>query len=188
MKQRCSWVNNNPIMVAYHDTEWGLPQFNDKVLFEYLILDAFQAGLSWEIIINKRQGFKKAFCNFDPKKIKQFTQKDVDRLLQDASIVRNRLKIEATIVNAEKYFELVKEFGSLSNYLWSFVNNKPIQNKFKNLKELPAKTALSDTISKDMKKRGFKFVGSTCIYAFMQGMGMVNDHTTDCFRYKEVQK
>jgi DNA-3-methyladenine glycosylase I len=188
MKQRCQWPGNNQVMVQYHDKEWGVPNFNDLKLFEYFVLDAFQAGLSWQIILDKRKNFKKAFHNFNPKKIATYTKKDINRLLKDEGIIRNRLKIEATIVNAQKYFTLKKEYGSFANYLWQFTNHKPIQNNFTTLKQIPTTTKESDTMSKDLKKQGFKFVGSTTCYAFMQGAGMVNDHTTNCFRYQEIKK
>ena len=175
-------------MIKYHNTEWGVPVYNDKKIFEFFVLDCFQAGLSWEIILNKRVNFKKAFDNFDYKKIAKYTAKDTKRLLNDAGIIRNRLKIAATIINAQKFMETQKEFGSFSKYLWQFVGGKPKINKFKKITDLPATSCESDTMSKDLKKRGFKFVGSTTIYAFMQGAGLVNDHTTDCYRYKEVNK
>ena len=175
-------------MVKYHNTEWGVPVYNDKKLFEFFVLDCFQAGLSWEIILNKRANFKKAFDNFDYKKIAKYTAKDTKRLLNDAGIIRNRLKIAATILNAQKFMEMQKEFGSFSKYLWQFVGGKPKINKFKKMSDLPATSRESDAMSKDLKKRGFKFVGSTTIYAFMQGAGFVNDHTMDCYRYKEVNK
>ncbi|MAZ40751.1 DNA-3-methyladenine glycosylase I [bacterium] len=188
MKKRCAWPGNNELMLAYHDTEWGTPQTDDNILFEYLLLDSFQAGLSWQIMINKRENFRSAFDDFDAKKISKYSTVKKRSLLNDPGIVRNRLKIEAAVSNAKGFLELQKEFGSFSNYLWSFVDYQPIQNKWKTLKQIPTKTPLSDTISRDLKKRGFNFVGSTIIYAFMQGCGMVNDHTTDCFRYKQVAK
>ncbi|MBI2110467.1 DNA-3-methyladenine glycosylase I [Candidatus Woesearchaeota archaeon] len=184
--QRCSWVSNNPIMIKYHDEEWGVPCYNDRKLFEFIVLDTFQAGLSWEIVLNKRENFRRAFHNFNPQKITKYSDKDIQRLLNDPGIIRNRLKIQATIINAQKFIELQKEFGSFSSYLWQFVDDKPIKNKFKLLKELPAKTKESDKLSKDLKQRGWKFVGSTICYAFMQASGLVNDHTIDCFRYFKV--
>jgi DNA-3-methyladenine glycosylase I len=186
MKKRCQWVGKSETMIKYHDKEWGLPCHNDKILFEYFILDTFQAGLSWAIVLNKRKNFKKAFSNYNIRKVAKYGEKDFDRLVNDAGIVRNRLKIRAAITNAQKFLEVKKEFGSFSRYLWKFTDGKAIKNKFKKMSDLPARTELSDEISADLKKRGFKFVGSTIIYAFMQGMGMVNDHTTDCFRYGEV--
>ena len=173
-------------MIDYHDKEWGVPIYDDKKLFEFILLDTFQAGLSWEIILNKRKGFKKAFSNFNYKKIAKYSSKKIEKLREDANIVRNRLKIEATITNSKKFMEVQKEFGSFSKYIWSFVGGKPIVNKWKTMKQLPSTSKESDKMSKDLKKRGFKFVGSTTCYAFMQAAGLVNDHTTDCFRYREV--
>jgi len=170
----------------YHDNEWGKPVYDDESLFEFLILETFQAGLSWITILRKRENFRKAFDNFDYKKIALYSEKKYESLLQDAGIVRNKLKIRATITNAQLFMDVQKEFGSFSTYIWSFTNGKPVTNSFKNMSEVPATTQISDILSKDMKKRGFKFVGSTVMYAFMQATGMVNDHTTDCFRYNEV--
>ena len=181
--KRCTWSRSDPLIITYHDKEWGVPLHSDLKLFEFLILEAFQAGLSWSIILKKRENFRKAFANFNPSKIAKFTQKDINKLLKDEGIVRNRLKIESTITNAQKFFEVKKEFGSFDKYIWQFTNHKPIKNKFKNLSDLPSKTAESEAMSKDLKKRGFRFVGSTICYAFMQATGMVNDHTIDCFRY-----
>ena len=186
-RKRCSWPGNDPQMSEYHDKEWGTPVHDDKKLFEFLTLDAFQAGLSWQIILRKRMGFKKAFENFNANKIAKFTKRDVNRLLKDVGIVRNRLKIESTITNAQKFLEAKKEFGSFAKYIWQFTGHKTIHNKFKSLKELPAKTKESDAMSKDLKERGFRFVGATICYAFMQGIGMVNDHTIDCFRWKQIK-
>ncbi|MEZ4793506.1 MAG: DNA-3-methyladenine glycosylase I [Gelidibacter sp.] len=185
-KHRCGWCLGDPIYEAYHDTEWGVPVKDDDTLFEFLILETFQAGLSWITILRKRENFRKAFDNFDYKKIVTYNQKKIDSLLEDAGIIRNKLKINATISNAKAFMEVQKEFGSFSNYIWAFTNGKPIKNKLKNHKEAPPTTALSDAISKDLKKRGFKFVGSTVIYAHMQATGMVNDHEVNCFRYNEV--
>ena len=186
MKKRCEWVGENKFMIKYHDKEWGLPCHNDKILFEYILLDGFQAGLSWMTIIKKRKNFKKAFSNFNVQKIAKYDEKDFERLMNDAGIVRNKLKIRAAITNAQKFLEVRKEFRSFSKYLWKFTDGKVIKNKFKKMSEIPARIELSDKISKDLKERGFKFVGSTIIYAFLQAMGMVNDHTVDCFRYGEV--
>lgn len=186
--KRCDWPGSNKAMIEYHDKEWGVPLRNDKKLFEFLILDAFQAGLSWNTILNKRKNFEKAFDKFNPKKISKYKEKDFNRLMGDAGIVRNRLKIRSTIQNAKAFLEIQNEFSSFSKYIWGFVNHEPIQNNFKSLKELPAKTFVSDEMSKDLKKRGMNFVGSTICYAFMQAAGMVNDHTIDCFRYKEVKR
>ena len=185
-KHRCGWCLGDPIYEAYHDTEWGVPVKDDATLFEFLILETFQAGLSWITILRKRENFRKAFDNFDYKRIVNYNQKKIDSLLEDAGIIRNKLKIKATISNAQAFIDIQKEFGSFSNYIWAFTNDKPIKNKVKNYKEAPPTTALSDIISKDLKKRGFKFVGSTVIYAHMQATGMVNDHEVNCFRYNEV--
>jgi len=187
-KKRCSWINQDSLMIKYHDNEWGTPVHNDKKLFEFLLLESFQAGLSWKIILNKRDFFKKAFDGFDYKKIAKYTAKDIKRLLTDAGIVRNHLKIESTIVNAKLFIELQKEFGSFSKYVWQFVNGKPIVNKFKKLSDIQATSLESDILSKDLKKRGFKFVGSVIIYSFMQAVGLVNDHVVDCYRYKILNK
>ena len=187
-KKRCGWPSDDRIMIKYHDTEWGVPLYDDRKLFEFLVLDAFQAGLSWAIILKKRENFRKAFHDFKPERISKYTQRDVKRLLADEGIVRNKLKINSTITNAQAFLEIQKEFKSFERYIWQFTGHKTIKNKFKSIKELPAKSGESDDMSKDLKKRGFKFVGSTICYAFMQAAGMVNDHTVDCFRYKEVQK
>ena len=188
MKERCAWANGNPLYEEYHDTEWGKPLKDDNLLFEFLILEGFQAGLSWITILKKRENFRKAFSNFDARKIVKYTQKDIDRLMQDAGIIRNKLKINAAINNAQVFLELQKEFGSFSDYFWKFTNGKPIVNKWKEMSQIPAKTELAETISKDMKKRGFKFVGPTIIYAHMQATGMVNDHLVNCPRWAEVQE
>src|SRR3989338_7027325 len=185
--QRCGWVGSDQLMIKYHDEEWGVPVTDDKKIFEFLVLESAQAGLSWRTILYKREGYRKLFAVFDVKKVAKFTAVDVGRLLKDPAIIRNRLKIEATINNAQRFLEVKKEFGSFSKYMWQFVG-KPIKNKFKSLGELPAKTEISDVMSIDLKKRGFKFVGSTICYAHMQATGMVNDHLTSCFRHKEVHK
>ncbi|TYP99462.1 DNA-3-methyladenine glycosylase I [Tenacibaculum adriaticum] len=185
MKNRCFWVNNDPLYIEYHDKEWGVPVYDDEKLFEFLILETFQAGLSWITILKKRENFRKALDDFDYLKIANYSEEKYEELLQDAGIIRNKLKIKATITNAQAFMEVQKEFGSFSKYIWGFVDGKPIKNKFENREEVPATTELSDAISKDLKKRGFKFVGSTVIYAHMQATGMVNDHTIDCFRHKE---
>lgn len=187
-KTRCPWPTNDPLMIEYHDTEWGVPVYDDRKLFEFLVLDAFQAGLSWSIILKKRENFRKAFHNFSPEKIAKYTSRDVRKLLSNEGIVRNKLKINATIANAREFLKIKKEFKSFTKYIWQFTDYTTIQNKFKILKEFPAKTKESDAMSKDMKKRGFKFVGSTICYAFMQAAGMVNDHTVNCFRHKEINK
>jgi len=185
-KTRCAWCGNDPLYVEYHDTEWGVPVYDDEKLFEFLILETFQAGLSWITVLRKRENFRKAFDNFDYKKIAKYDENKYEALLQDAGIIRNKLKIRATISNAQNFMVIQKEFGSFSKYIWNFTNGKPIKNDCKSLSEVPATTELSDQLSKDLKKRGFKFVGSTVIYAHMQATGMVNDHTTECFRYHEV--
>jgi len=184
MKTRCQWAGNDPLYQEYHDKEWGIPVHDDRKLFEMLILEGAQAGLSWITILRKRENYRIAFDNFDAKKIAKYDSKKVKQLLQNEGIIRNRLKINAAIINAKLFLEVQKESGSFDKYIWKFVNDKPIINRWKNLKEIPAKTKESDAMSKDLKKRGFKFVGSTICYAFMQAVGMVNDHTIDCFRYK----
>jgi len=184
MKNRCEWVGSkNPVMVAYHDKEWGKPVKNDLKLFEFLILEGAQAGLSWETILNRRENYRKIFKQFDPEKLAKLTDKQLEKILKDPGIIRNRLKVYSVRINARVYLEIRKEFGTFSKYCWSFVDGKPIINKWKKLSEIPATTPESDAMSEDMKQRGFKFVGSTICYAFMQATGMVNDHTLDCFRY-----
>ena len=172
--------------MKYHDTEWGVPMHDDKKLFEFLILEGFQAGLSWLTILRKRKNFRKAFDKFDFNKVATYSQRKINFLLRDSGIIRNKLKIESAVTNAKAFIEVRKEFGSFNTYIWKFTGNRPIHNRFESLKEIPARTELSDVISKDLKKRGFKFVGSTIVYAHMQATGMVNDHTTSCFRYKEI--
>lgn len=174
-------------MIAYHDTEWGVPIWSDRKIFEFLVLESAQAGLSWRTILYRREGYKKAFANFDYKKVAKFTKRDVARLLKDASIIRNRLKIEATINNAKKFLDVQKEFHTFAEYMWSFVGNKQIDGKRKESKDIPAITPEAERFSKDLKTRGFKFMGPTIVYAHMQAVGMVNDHTKDCFRYREVR-
>lgn len=186
-KKRCWWCGDDSLYMAYHDEEWGLPVYDDAALFEFLILETFQAGLSWITILRKRENFRKAFDDFDYKKIANYNQEKIDSLLQDAGIVRNKLKVNSTISNAVVFQKIQSEFGSFSKYIWGFVDGKPIQNKPQSKDEVLANTELSDTISKDLKKRGFKFVGTTVMYAYMQATGMVNDHLADCFRYTEVQ-
>lgn len=185
-KHRCGWCVGDELYETYHDEEWGVPVFDDKELFEFLVLETFQAGLSWITILRKRENFRKAFDNFNYNKIAKYEQSKVEELLQDKGIIRNKLKVNATITNAQAFIKIQKEFGSFSNYIWGFVNGQPLKNKVQNYKEAPANTQLSDSISKDLKKRGFKFVGSTVVYANMQAIGMVNDHETNCFRYNEV--
>jgi DNA-3-methyladenine glycosylase I len=182
--EKCEWCLGSELMIKYHDEEWGVPLHDDKKLFEFFVLDAFQAGLSWSTILNKRENFRKAFDDFDYKKIAKYGEKDFDRLIVNAGIIRNKLKILATIENAKQFMKIQEEFGSFDKYIWGFVNHEPIVNNFKTLREIPAKTEISDEMSKDLKKRGFKFVGSTICYAFMQAAGLVNDHTLNCFRRK----
>ena len=178
---RCEWCGNDPLMIKYHDEEWGVTVHNDKKLFEFIVLESAQAGLSWRTVLNKRENYRKAFHNFDYTQIAKYTNKDLERLMKNSGIIRNRLKILATINNAQRFMEVQKEFGSFDKYFWSFVK-KPIINRIKSVKDIPAKTELSDRISIDMKKRGFKFMGSTIVYAHMQATGMINDHMNDCFR------
>lgn len=185
-KIRCDWCGEDPLYVAYHDQEWGVPVYDDATLFEFLILETFQAGLSWITVLKKRENFRAAFDQFDYKKIANYKQDKVAQLLQNAGIIRNKLKVNATISNAQAFIKIQEEFGSFSAYIWGFTGGKPITNNFKTMAHIPANTALSDTLSKDLKKRGFKFVGTTVVYAHMQATGMVNDHITSCFRYKEV--
>ena len=185
---RCKWSEKDPLYIQYHDTEWGAPLHDEQQLFEFLMLETFQAGLSWITILRKRENFRQAFDNFDYKKIAQYKERKIQALLQDKGIIRNKLKVRAAVSNAQAFLEVQKEFGSFDNYVWAFVNGKPAQNKWISVKELPGKTELSDQLSKELKKRGFKFVGSTIVYAYMQATGMVNDHTVNCFRHKEVRK
>ncbi len=187
-KPRCSWPGEDPFYVAYHDEEWGVPEYDDRALFEKLILDGFQAGLSWITILRKRDSFRAAFDNFEPEKIARYTPKRVEKLLGNAGIIRHRGKIEATIGNAKAYLEIMENEDGFANFLWNYVDGKPLQNKWKGMKDIPADTELSKQLSKDLKARGFKFCGPTIVYAFMQAVGMVNDHATSCFRHKEVKK
>lgn len=182
---RCDWAQNE-LAILYHDREWGVPQYDDRVLFEFLVLEGAQAGLSWDTILRKRKNYRAAFGGFDPRKVCRYDQRKVNSLMQDEGIVRNRLKIQSAIKNARAFLEIQKEFGSFSKYVWQFVGGEPKVNARTNLKSLPARTAESDAMSKDLKKRGFTFVGSTICYAFMQAVGMVNDHIVTCFRYGEV--
>ncbi len=185
-KNRCEWAGNDPLYIQYHDKEWGVPVFDDKTLFEFLVLETFQAGLSWITILRKRENFRKAFDDFNYTKIALYDDNKFEELIQNEGIIRNKLKIRATISNAKAFIKVQQEFGSFSKYIWGFVGHKPIINHYKKLSEVPANTSLSDAISKDLKKRGFKFVGTTVVYAHMQATGMVNDHVIDCFRYQEV--
>ena len=186
MKDRCFWVSDSQLYRDYHDDEWGEPVYEDQILFEFLILETFQAGLSWITILNKRENFRKAFDNFDYQKIAKYSESKCASLLQDSGIVRHKLKIRSAIINAQLFMEVQKEFGSFSIFIWSYVAGKPIVNSFYKREDVPTTTALSDKIAKDLKKRGFKFVGSTVIYAFMQAVGLVNDHTADCYKYPKV--
>ena len=187
MCTRCKWVTGQfDSYLKYHDEEWGVPVHDDKVHFEFLILEGAQAGLSWSTILKRREGYKKAFANFDVNKVAKFDKSKIENLLQDSGIIRNKLKVNSTVTNARAFLNVQREFGSFDQYIWSFVNNKPIINSWKDISEIPAKTKVSDALSKDLIKRGFKFVGSTIVYAHMQACGLVNDHTTDCFRYKEI--
>jgi len=185
--QRCQWAKSQPNL-SYHDHEWGNPVHNDAVLLEFLLLEGAQAGLSWETILKKRENYRKAFDGFDAKKIAKYTQKKTDALLANPGIVRNRLKIHAAVTNAQAYLDIQKEFGSFDGFIWQFVNGKTVQNNWTSLKQIPATTPESDAVSKDLKRRGFKFVGPTICYAFMQAVGMVNDHTVGCFRHKQLKK
>jgi len=186
--KRCAWVGaSNPLMMAYHDTEWGTPIHDDRQHFEFLVLEAAQAGLSWAIVLNKREGYRRAFSAFDPQKVARYTEKRIEKLTADPSIVRNRLKIEAAVRNARAFLKVQDEFGSFDAYCWRFVDGRPRVNRRKRSSEIPATSPESDAFSKDLKQRGFSFVGSTVIYAHMQAVGMVNDHLVECFRYREVQ-
>lgn len=185
-KERCPWCLGFEEYIQYHDEEWGVPVHDDKTHFEFLILEGAQAGLSWSTVLKKREGYKKAFANFDYKKVAKFSEDDIQRLMQDASIVRNQLKIRSAVINAQKFMAVQQEFGSFNTYIWSFVGGKPIQNERISMKDVPATTPESDALSKDLKKRGFKFVGSTIIYAHMQACGLVNDHLVGCHRYPAI--
>lgn len=186
-KTRCGWCVNDPLYVKYHDEEWGVPVYDDKKLFEFLILEGAQAGLSWLTILKRREGYRKAFANFDVKRVAKFTPKKIQQLLKDPGIIRNKLKVAAAVENAKAFLKVQDEFGSFSDYQWSFVGGKPKINTIKTLKQIKPTSKESDAFSKDLKKRGFKFVGSTIMYAHMQAVGMVNDHLTSCFRYKKVK-
>lgn len=185
--KRCAWVGDDGLMIKYHDTEWGKPEKRDRKIFEFIILEAFQAGLSWKTILNKRKNFAEAYDDFDYKKIAKYLEPKQKKLLQNQGIIRNRLKIDAAIKNAQSFMRVQKEFGSFSKYIWDFVDGEPIDSKLKTHKQMKSKTSLSEKISLDMKKRGFKFCGPTIIYALIQAIGMINDHTVDCFRYKELK-
>jgi DNA-3-methyladenine glycosylase I len=185
---RCGWVGaNNPLMMEYHDREWGVPVHDDRKHFEFLVLEAAQAGLSWSIVLNKREGYRRAFSGFDPQKVARYTQKRVEKLTADPAIIRNRLKIEAAVRNAKAFLAVQEEFGTFDRYCWRFVDGRPKLNRWKAMREIPATSPQSDALSRDLKQRGFSFVGSTVIYAHMQAVGMVNDHLVACFRYKDVR-
>lgn len=183
--KRCSWARND-LAIDYHDKEWGVPVHDDRLFFEFLILEGAQAGLSWDTILRKREAYRKAFDNFAPEKVARYSEAKIAKLLQNEGIIRNRLKINSAVSNAKAYLEVQKEFGGFDKYIWRFTGGKPLNNKVKTISDVPAKTEISDAISTDLRKRGFNFVGSTIMYAFMQATGMVNDHTRECFRYKEV--
>lgn len=187
-KQRCAWCGDSGLYQTYHDTEWGVPLHDDQALFEFLILEGAQAGLSWITILKKRENYRAAFDGFDAARVARYGAGKIDALLQDPGIVRNRLKVASAVTNAQKFLEVQAEFGSFDRFIWQFVDGKPKQNKWRNLADIPASTRESDAMSKELKRRGFKFVGSTICYAHMQATGMVNDHTTDCYRYKELSK
>ena len=186
-KIRCDWCVGDPLYEAYHDLEWGVPLKEDDAIFEFLTLETFQAGLSWITVLRKRENFRKAFDNFDYRKISEYSEEKIEALMEDSGIIRNRLKILAAVSNSLAFMQIQQEFESFSNYIWGFVDQEPVQNRWGNLGEVPATTATSDALSKDLKKRGFKFVGSTVVYAHMQATGMVNDHITECFRHWEVK-
>jgi len=187
-KIRCEWCLSSPEYVKYHDEEWGVPVYDDNKQFEFLVLESAQAGLSWITILKRREDYRKAYSNFDVKKVAGYDNNKIAKMLSDTSIIRNRLKIESSINNAKRFIEVQKEFGSFSKYIWGFVNNKPVINSWDSIKDVPANTELSDSISKDLKKRGFKFVGSTIIYSHLQATGIINDHVTGCFRHDEIKK
>jgi len=187
-KKRCTWPGDDPLMIAYHDREWGVPLHDDRKIFEFIVLDGSQAGLSWSTVLKKRENYRAAFRNFDPKAVATFTARDVSRLLKDPGIIRNRLKIESTIKNARAFLAVQKEFGTFDTYIWQFTNGKTVHHRCRRLSDIPVMSKESDAMSKDLKKRGFSFVGSTICYAFMQAAGMFNDHLSTCFRYHEVKQ
>jgi len=188
MINRCGWSITDPLMIEYHDNEWGVPVHDDRKHYEFIVLDGAQAGLSWQTVLRKREAYREAFDNFDFGKVARYNEKKIDELLENPGIIRNKLKINSAVQNAKAFLDVRKEFGTFDKYIWQFVGGSPIHNSWKSLRELPAKTPVSDAMSKDMKKRGFNFVGSTICYAYMQAAGMVNDHTTGCFRYKELKR
>ncbi len=185
--KRCGWVSDDPLSAAYHDEEWGVPVHDDRVLFEFLLLEGAQAGLSWSTILRKREGYRKAFSGFDPRRVARYDRRKLERLLADPGIVRNRLKVASAVANASAFLAVQEEFGSFDAYVWRFVDGGPIRNRWRRLRDVPASTRESETLSRDLKKRGFRFVGATICYAFMQATGMVNDHLTDCFRHSEIR-
>jgi DNA-3-methyladenine glycosylase I len=187
MKIRCEWVGNDPLFIEYHDKEWGVPLHDDKRHFEFLVLDAAQAGLSWITVLKKRENYREAFDGFEPSKVANYGEAKIEELLRNPGIIRNRLKVQSAVTNARAFLKVQEEFGSFDKYIWQFVGGTPIQNRWTNIKKLPARTPASDLMSKDLIKRGFKFVGPTICYAYMQAAGMVNDHITQCFRYEEIQ-
>ena len=187
MPKRCDWAGDDPLYIAYHDQEWGQPVHDDRELFELLILEGAQAGLSWITILRKRENYRAAFDNFDPEKVTRYDETKIASLLQDGGIIRNRLKIKSAVQNAGAFLKVQEEFGSFNRYIWGFVDHTPIHNAWEKMSQIPASTSLSEQISKDLKTRGFNFVGPTIVYAYMQSIGMVNDHTTDCFRYEEIK-
>ncbi len=185
--KRCPWPSDDPLMIAYHDTEWGVPLHDDHKLYEFIVLDGAQAGLSWSTVLRKRENYRKAFRGFDPEVVARFGKQDVARLLKDPGIIRNRLKIESAITNARSFLEVREAYGTFDAYIWQFTGGKTLQHRCRRLRDIPSTSPESDTMSKDMKKRGFKFVGTTICYAFMQAAGLVNDHLVECFRYRELQ-
>ena len=188
-KQRCDWATRGgDLMIAYHDAEWGIPVHDDRKQFEFLTLESAQAGLSWFIVLRKREAYRNAFADFDPEKVARFTQKRIEKLLNDQGIIRNRLKVVAAVTNAQRFLDVQEEFGTFDKYIWGFVEGRPIQNRIATMKDIKATSKESDTLSKDLKQRGFKFVGSTIVYAHMQAVGMVNDHMLSCFRHKTVSR
>ena len=186
--KRCTWCGDDPLYIKYHDTEWGVPVYNDRKLFEKIILEGAQAGLSWITVLKKRAHYRKVFDKFNPEIIARYNKRKIESLLKDPGIIRNRLKVEGTVKNARAFLELREKEGKFKDFIWNFVDGEPIINKWKTLKQLPATTEISQTMSKELKKRGFTFVGPTICYSFMQSMGLINDHTTDCFRHKEINK
>jgi len=187
-KTRCAWAGTDPIYVEYHDTEWGVPVRDDRRLFEFLILEGAQAGLSWITILKRREGYREAFDGFEPERVARFSATKIERLLQNPNIIRNRLKVQSAVDNAKAFLKVQEEFGDFATYQWGFVNNRPLVNRHRSMQDVPPRTELSDALSRDLKKRGFSFIGSTIVYAHMQAVGMVNDHVVSCFRYKEVQE